>query len=194
MKKQKKRRGRRLPAILTEAQLNALVSASASAMRFARTPAKKRCAQRDYAMIQTGRYAGLRVSELCALMIEDIDLVGRVLQVRHGKGDKDRNLPISKKLVPILKDWIGARTMGYLFPSCGRKKLSTRTFELRISALGRAAGIKRSVFPHILRHGFATTLLQTGTDLRDVQELMGHADISTTSVYLHVDRSRLKDD
>lgn len=185
---------RRLPSILTAAELAALLETADAAITGARTPAKLRTARRDLAMIQTGRYAGLRVSELCKLQLAHLDLAGRLIQIRQGKGDKDRNVPIALKLLPILREWIGERVEGFLFPSCHDRKLSERAFELRLKALGKKAGILRRVHPHLLRHVFATTLLHTGADLRDVQQLLGHENLSTTARYLHVEVSRLNDD
>lgn len=184
---------RRLPVILTQAELEALLKAAVTEARYAGTPTKKRAAQRDLVMIETARYAGMRVSELCACRLENVDLAGRTISVIDGKGGKDRNLPIGKKLLPILREWIGARAGGFLFPSCGEKQLAERTVHRRIALLGAKAGIRRAVHPHLMRHVFATTLLKTGSDLRDVQELMGHASLQTTAIYLHTDVSRLND-
>lgn len=185
---------KRLPIILNASEVADLIAAAKTACVGARTPSKKRSANRDRAMIHVGRYTGVRVAELCDLKIDHIDLVGRQLHVHAGKGDKDRCIPISKRLVVILRDWIGERKCGYVFPSCGAKRQSTRTFALRLAKLGRAAKIQRRVHPHILRHVFATTLLHTGADLRDIQTLLGHADLSTTARYLEIDVSRLNDD
>lgn len=170
------------------------MTAAEKALAEAKTPTKARKAYRDLVMVQTGRLAGLRVSELCGLTVEDLDLEDRRLEVRGGKGDKDRTIPIAKKLLPILRAWIGDRKTGFVFPSSGERQMTERAFSLRLVELGKKAGIRRQVHPHLLRHVFATSLLQTGTDLRDVQELLGHSNLQTTAVYLHVNVSRLNDD
>ena len=143
-------------------------------------------------MLQTGFLAGPRIAELCALTVSDIDLVGAVLMIQHGKGDKDRNVPIGKKLLPVLREWIAARTTGWLFPGPHGKQLAKRTFQRRLKVLAKAAGIAKSVHPHLLRHVFACALLRSGADVREVQDLLGHANLATTAIYLHVETSRLK--
>lgn len=142
--------------------------------------------------MQLGRYAGLRVSEICKLRIEHLDLAGAGLEVKEGKGCKDRNLPISEKLLPLLCAWIGDRTSGYVFPGRGDRPLSTRTFQRRLPALARKAGILTKANPHRLRHTFATSYIHAGGDIREVQDLLGHANLQTTAIHLHVDPSRLK--
>lgn len=158
----------------------------------ARSRAKRFAAHRDVVMLCTASFTGTRVSELCKLMVENVDLAGRVLQVKRGKGDKDRNIPIAKKLLPVLAVWIGERKTGPLFPGPSGRALSRWTFYDRLKDLARRAGITKRVYPHLLRHTFATSLIDTGSPLHEVQELMGHADIQTTAIYLHVSVQRLQ--
>jgi len=185
--------GRRLPVILTPRESEALLAAACDAASSASTPTKQLAAWRDFVMVQTGLLAGLRVAELCDLTVPDIDLAGAVLAVIEGKGKKDRNLPINAKLLNVLREWIGARTQGFLFPGPNGKRLSERTFQVRLTELAKAAGIRKAIHPHLMRHSFACALLRSGADLREVQELLGHANLATTAIYLHVEVSRLKD-
>ena len=189
----KQRRKRRLPVVLSTEERAALLKTACNAAGDAGTPAKQRAAWRDFVMIQCGLMAGPRVAEMCNLKVTNIDLVGAVLSIKLGKGSKDRNVSIGKKLLGVLREWIADRKDGYLFPGPGGKRLAERTFQVRLERLCRAAGISREkAHPHVLRHCFATALLRTGSDIREVQELMGHADLATTAIYLHVESERLK--
>ena len=182
---------RRLPSLLTASEIDALLFAARSAADSARSPSKQLGAWRDFVMVQTGLLAGPRVAELCALEVTDIDMVGAVLSIRHGKGDKDRNVPIGKKLLWVLAEWIGERKAGWLFPG-QTGKLAPRTFQVRLEKLAKAAGILKNTHPHMLRHAFACSLLRSDADIREIQELLGHANLATTAIYLHVDSARLK--
>ena len=148
-------------------------------------------------MLQTGRYAGLRISELCSLRIEHLDLEDTNIEIRHGKGNKERNVPVAKKLLPLLIEWIGDRKSGYVFPGRGDHPLSTRTFERRLPILAKAAGMivtkENKATPHRLRHTFATAYLKVNKNLRAVQELLGHDNLQTTAIYLHVEQDELKE-
>lgn len=181
-----------LPSVLTVSEIDALVVAARAAADAARTPTKQLGAWRDFVMIQTGLLAGPRVAELCALEVSDIDLAGAVLRIRRGKGDRDRNVPIGLRLHVILDAWLEGRPAGWLFPGPCGKQLSPRTFQLRLAHLARLARIMKPTHPHMLRHAFACALLRSGADIREIQELLGHADLATTSIYLHIDQQRLK--
>lgn len=183
---------RRLPVILTAAESDALLLAARASADGAKTPSKRHVAWRDFVMIQTGLLAGPRVSELCDLRVMDIDLAGATLAIIGGKGDKDRNVPIGVRLLVALREWIGARTEGYLFPGPHGKRLCPRTFQLRLAALAKSASIRKAIHPHLMRHSFACALLRSATDIREVQELLGHANLATTAIYLSVEVSRLK--
>lgn len=188
----KKRRRRRLPNYLRSAEAEALVTAARQALELSRTKAKKQAAGRDLLMIRLGLAGGFRVSELCNLQVPEIDLAEGTATVLHGKGDKDRQVPLAAKLLPDLAAWIGNRQTGQVFAGPRGKRLSPRTFQRRIKRLALAAGIVRRVHPHCLRHTFATQLLRSGANLRVVQAILGHESISTTERYTHVEGSDLK--
>lgn len=185
-------RRRKLPNFLRLVEIEALLSAARVAVEQAKTPGKRRATRRDLAMVQTGLLLGLRVSELCKLRIEEVDFDGGFVQVIAGKGDKDRTLPLPARLAPILREWAGDRKTGWLFTSAGDRKLAPRTFQTRLAALGRAAALTKRAKPHGLRHTFATRLLESGAAIHEVSELLGHASIATTQVYLHVLPERLR--
>ncbi len=145
-----------------------------------------------------GLYLGPRVSEICRLQIEDLDLEQRLAFIREGKGGKDRVVPIPTRLIQPLRDWIGERQSGHLFPSPrGGGRLSSRQVQRLVKEIARQAGIAgvdvpRRITPHKMRHSYATRLLQSGADIREVQELLGHEDLQTTAIYTHVVRGRLQ--
>jgi len=137
---------------------------------------------------------GLRVSELVRLRVEDVDLeAGRVRCT--GKGDKQRLVPLNRQAASVLREYLQGRrgTGGWLFPGRGRQALSRQTAWRRVAACGRAGGVAGRVYPHRLRHTFATHLLEGGADLRSVQAMLGHADIQTTELYTQVVTGRLKE-
>jgi integrase/recombinase XerC len=181
-----------LPSVLTTSEIEALLTAALASTNAARTPSKQQAAWRDFVMIETGLLAGPRVAELCGLEVADIDLAGAMLAIRAGKGDKDRTVPIGRKLLPILLEWIGERRTGWLFPGPGGKQLNPRTFQLRLETLAAAAQIVKPVHPHMLRHAFACALLRSGADLKQIQELLGHSNLATTAIYLHALPEHLK--
>jgi integrase/recombinase XerD len=137
---------------------------------------------------------GLRVSEAIRLRPEDIDSQRMVIHVRLGKGAKDRLVPLSPLLLEALRQyWRMARPQGWLFP--GDQPLAHLTRETvtrtcRLAAL--AAGLSKHVTPHLLRHSFATRLVELGTDLHTIQQILGHSRIGTTSLYTHVSAARLR--
>jgi len=143
-------------------------------------------------MIETSLLAGLRVSELCNQRIEDVDLTTPELGIKQGKGCKDRNVSIGGRLLIVLREWIGDRRSGYLFPGPGGRKLSVRRVQERFAMLGAKASLIKKLKPHTLRHTFATTLLKRGANLRTIQELLGHASVATTEIYTHVDTTDKK--
>lgn len=184
---------RRLPSVLTAAELQSLLREAQEAVNTAKAPSKQFGAWRDFCMIQIGWLAGPRVAEMCALRVANVDLVGGSISIVAGKGDKDRNVPISAKLQPVLQEWIGARTDGWLFPGPRGKQLSERTFQLRLESLCKKAGIHRAkAHPHILRHTFATMLHKKKVSLRNIQQLLGHSSVAITEIYTHVNVDDLK--
>ena len=151
---------------------------------------------RDRVLCEVMLFCGLRVSEACKLRIEHIDFDDERLLVSQGKGAKDRYLPLPLRILPELHAWVGERTVGWLFPAerqrLGPGHLSTRHVENLVPAIATLAGIPRRITPHKLRHSFACLCLAKGATVRDIQDLLGHSDMKTSAIYLHVDVSRLK--
>lgn len=151
---------------------------------------------RERAMLELLYAAGLRVSELLGLRPESVNLQDAWLRVR-GKGNKERLIPVHSRALAALRLYLGERERRFKRPSAelflgrGGRRLSRVQFWRRLRELGRRAGLKE-LHPHLLRHTFATHLLQGGADLRTVQELLGHADLVTTQVYTHLDASALR--
>ncbi len=147
---------------------------------------------RDRLLVLFGLYLGLRCAEIVCRRVEDLDLAGGVCQVRRGKGDRDRAVPIPARLRPELAAWLDGRS-GWVFPGRGRAgHLTTRGVQKVVAAAARRAGIARHVHPHALRHSYATRLLRTGADILEVRDLLGHASIATTQLYLSSEPERLR--
>jgi integrase/recombinase XerD len=185
------KRPRRLPKLLSEPQVEALLSAPDVA-----TP----LGVRDRAMLETLYATGLRVSELVGLKLAEVALDAGVVRVM-GKGSKERLVPLGDEAVDALQRYLkgarmelaaGAKT-SYLFLTARRGPMTRQAFWALLKRYAAKAGIPAaSLSPHVLRHAFATHLLNHGADLRVVQLLLGHADITTTTIYTHVARERLK--
>lgn len=132
---------------------------------------------------------GLRVSEAAKLKVEDIDSERGQIHVRQGKGMKDRYVMLSPVVLKTLREYVRVeRPHEWLFPAGNRRDrhITSRAIQRAVSRAASAAGIEKRVTPHVLRHSFATHLLEAGTDLRYIQELLGHSKISTTVIYTHV--------
>ncbi|MDO8517508.1 MAG: tyrosine-type recombinase/integrase [Nanoarchaeota archaeon] len=137
---------------------------------------------------------GFRVSELINLKMRDMDFDEKIGHVRQAKGKKDRNFNIPNFLADNLKEQAELQKQNnqeYLFTG-PNGKLSSRNMQKIIQNVAQKAGIKKSVHPHTLRHSFATHLLESGTDIRMIQELLGHADLSTTQIYTHISSEEMK--
>ena len=153
-------------------------------------------AVRDCAMMELFYSSGLRLSELVDLNIESIDLQENSLRA-IGKGNKTRILPIGKKAVDALKIWLQRRVEmadleeQALFVSNRGTRISTRSVQQRLDYWRKKQGLEQHIHPHKLRHSFASHILESSGDLRAVQELLGHADISTTQIYTHLDFQHL---
>ncbi len=153
---------------------------------------------RDRAIMELFYSSGLRISELMGARLENLNLKERILRV-IGKGSKTRIVPvgcaaceaIDQYLVRERVTLVGKKTGNEIFLSRHGKKLTTQRIWQIVKEIAASAGAEINVYPHLLRHSFATHLLANGADLRIIQELLGHADISTTQIYTHVDQSRL---
>jgi integrase/recombinase XerD len=154
---------------------------------------------RDKAMIELLYATGLRVSELISLSLSQVNLRQGVVRV-IGKGDKERLVPMGEEAIDWLLNYhqharpelLAGRQNEVLFPSSRGQQMTRQTFWHRIKHWASVAGINKPLSPHVLRHAFATHLLNHGADLRVVQLLLGHSDLSTTQIYTHVARSRMK--
>jgi len=151
---------------------------------------------RDLAMFELMYSSGLRLAELVSIDLVDLDL--SVGQVRvTGKGGKVRDLPVGEHAVGAINKWLGYRRSlpgaddRAVFLSSRGKRIAPRTVQMRLKKLAESQGLDRDCYPHMLRHSFASHLLESSGDLRAVQELLGHADISTTQIYTHLDFQHL---
>jgi integrase/recombinase XerD len=185
-----------LPDVLSAQEIAALL-AEAQRQRDAAEGARRIKAERLHCMVTLLATGGLRVSELLSLTARQAEAAREVLTIR-GKGGRERIVPVSGAAREALARWLallkaGGEGSSFAFPSRGRSGALTRQhFALELKGLAAAAGIPASrISPHVLRHGFATTLLEHGADLRAVQQILGHADISTTQIYTHVQAGRL---
>lgn len=168
---------------------------------------------RDCAMMELFYSSGLRLAELIAININDLDMQDRTVRVT-GKGSKVRVVPVGKRAIEAIKNWLNARTQitcdtgnvsnslddrsgcekkgqQAMFLTRAGRRIARRTVEYRLSLWGRKQNLSSRVNPHKLRHSFATHILESSSNLRAVQELLGHADISTTQVYTHLDFQHL---
>lgn len=151
---------------------------------------------RDLAMFELFYSSGLRLSELTAINLDDIDLSEGELRVLQGKGGKQRNLPIGSKAVLAIKKWLNYRSETVetaLFISKQGKRLSQRSVQLRLERWCKKIGLAEHVHPHMLRHSFASHLLESSHDIRAIQELLGHSNIGTTQIYTHLDFQHLSE-
>jgi integrase/recombinase XerD len=194
------RLGRPLPKVVTVGDVDRLLEAARAACeREGITKAARLKALRMRCLVEMLYATGLRVSELIALPLSAATTRERFLIVR-GKGDKERLVPLNDASRQAARDWLedlkeaGAADGRWLFPSEGESgHLTRQVFARDLKSLAGAAGLSAaSLSPHVLRHAFASHLLQNGADLRVVQELLGHADIATTQIYTHVLDERLK--
>ena len=168
------RRERKLPVILSRGEVKALLEAPGNLLH--RT------------LLAALYGSGLRVSEVAQLKANDIDSARHVLWVRHGKGRKDRQTLLPAKLLELLRCyWRTKRPTGWLFPGKdSTRPISVKAIFLACRKAAQKAGISKPVHPHLLRHAFATHLLESGVNLRTIQILLGHANLETTARYLQV--------
>jgi site-specific recombinase XerD len=175
---------RRLPTILTQDEVVRLIDSASNL--FHRT------------MLMTVYSTGMRRIEMCRLKVEDVDSERMVIHIRQGKGDRDRDVPLSPKLLETLREyWRWMKPKTYLFPgtvngSRADKPISPKMLWEACREAAQRAGITKAVRPHLLRHSFATHLLEAGADLPTVQALLGHASLKPTSIYLHVSERHIR--
>jgi len=183
--------GRPLPDTLTETDVEALLRAPRAGSPMG---------LRDRAMLETLYACGLRVSELVGLTVAELNLRQGVVRV-FGKGSRERLVPLGEAAIRWNRRWLqegrpqllaGRQDVDVLYPSRRGAFMTRQTFWHRLRRHARAAGIRKPLSPHTLRHAFATHLVNHGADLRVVQLLLGHADLSTTQIYTHVARVRLQ--
>jgi len=184
------RQDKRLPKFLDISQVEALLAAPDCGTFLG---------SRDRAILETIYSAGLRIGELVAVNIEDLDEFGEALRIR-GKGKKERLAPLGSRAMVAIDDYLAKRiavfgkaTKGPLFVNKSAGRLSARSVRRKLDKYSQQAGINFHVSPHVLRHSFATHMLNAGADLRSVQEMLGHQSLSTTQIYTHLTTKRLKE-
>ena len=174
------KRPKHLPTVLSQEEIERLLNATRSL--------------KHRALLMALYGAGLRVSEACRLTIGDIDSSRMVLHVRQAKGKKDRDVMLSPVLLETLRQyWKGCRPGRWLFPGYGPDQpMRTKSVFLAVRSIAARAKITKTISPHTLRHSFATHLLESGTDLRTIQLLLGHSDVRTTIIYLQVSQQHIR--
>lgn len=163
------------------------------AVRLVELPTDGALGVRDRALLELLYSSGLRVSELCSLTWSDLDLEDCLVTVL-GKGNKTRVVPVGSHAVSALqalREQSAVPSGAPVFAGRGGAFISARAIQLRLRQLAQQQGIWKRVYPHLLRHSFASHMLESSGDLRSVQELLGHADIATTQIYTHLDFQRL---
>ena len=181
---------RYLPETLNEAEVERLLSVNLTGRPFP---------LRDRAMLELLYASGLRISELTGARLENLNLDERVIRV-IGKGNKTRLVPVGRKACEAIATYLAHERPGLVTPRSGSeiflsrhgKKLTSQRVWQIVKESAALAGFEKNVYPHLMRHSFATHLLSHGADLRIIQEMLGHADISTTQIYTHVDQNRLR--
>lgn len=179
---------KKIPEILTETEIENILN---------QTDRTTKEGIRDRAILELLYSAGVRVSELVNMELTDINLNEKIIKC-FGKGSKERLVPVGDYVIDAVKNYLRVRAdispkfSNYLFITRLGKKFTRAGIWKIIKNYAKKAGISKNVYPHIFRHSFATHLLKGGADLRSVQEMLGHSDISTTQIYTHVDRSHLK--
>jgi integrase/recombinase XerD len=175
---------RRLPIILTKEEVIRLIDSASNLFH--------------RAMLITMYSTGMRRAELCRLKVEDIDSTRMLIHIRQGKGGKDRDVPLSPKTLETLREyWRWMKPKTYLFPgtvngSRADKPITPKVLWEACREAAQRAGITKAVRPHLLRHSFATHLVEGGADLPTVQALLGHTDLKPTSIYLHLSERHIK--
>jgi integrase/recombinase XerC len=178
------KREKHLPSFLTEEEITKLVEAPQG---------KDDNSLRDRAILETFYSTGMRIGELVGLSLDDVDFIAAVIKAK-GKGKKERLLPIGEKALNAIKNYIDQRSKksNDVFLNKNGKRISDRGVRNIVYKYIRLASLRGGISPHSLRHSFATHLLNRGADLRSVQELLGHVNLSTTQIYTHLTTEKLK--
>ena len=183
---------KKLPKVLSVQEINEIINS---------VKVENSMGYRDKAILETLYSAGLRVSELCSLEMNNILFDSAMLRV-VGKGNKERYVPLGDKAIKLINDYCKyirsalvdkKKSHGNVFLSKNGKQLTRMTIFNIMKRWARISGINKDISPHTFRHSFATHLLEGGADLRAVQEMLGHSDISTTQIYTHLDNEYLKE-
>jgi integrase/recombinase XerD len=178
------KRPERLPAVLSQDEVARLIDSAKNLL--------------DYAIVMTLYATGMRRAELCRLKVEDVDSERMIIHIRQGKGNRDRDVPMTPKLLKTLREyWRWMKPKTYLFPGTvhnwrADKPITPKCVWSAVQDAAKRAGIKKRVSPHTMRHSWATHLLENGADLRAIQMLLGHVDLETTAIYLHLSRRHLQ--
>ncbi len=175
------KKAKKLPSVLTPGEVASLIGAAKRG--------------RNKLIVEFLYSSGVRVSEATRIKLDDLDLSEHIARVRGGKGNKDRVIILSKRWIKDLKKYVKRKKFPSEFVFSKRtnpKPISADTIQRIIKCAAEKAGITKHVSPHTLRHSFATHLLENGTDIRIIQELLGHSNLNTTQVYAHVSRDQLK--
>jgi site-specific recombinase XerD len=191
----------RLPKVLKRVEVGRMLGAAEERTHATETEAPPE-AWRDLALVEVLYDAGLRAGEACALRAEDVDLRSGWVRVEQGKGGRDRVVPLADLALTAISAYLehgrgglaarNAQPVENLFLNARGRAMTTRDVRRVIYRLGVQSLDGRPIWPHLLRHSFATHLLEGGADLRSVQELLGHADVGSTQVYTHVTSERLR--
>jgi len=174
----------RLPTVLSQEEVARLIDSAKNLL--------------NYTMLMTLYATGMRRAELIRLKVEDIDSQRMIVHIRQGKRNRDRDVPLTPKLLQTLREyWRWMKPKTYLFPGMvdnwrADKPMTSKCVWMAVRDAAERAGIGKRVSPHTLRHCFATHLLENGTDLCTIQMLLGHVDLESTAVYLHVSRRHLQ--
>lgn len=181
---------KRLPDVLTVNEVDKLLD----------IPLHTKEDYRDKAILEVLYATGIRISELTNLKMQDVDFTNKVVRV-FGKGSKERIVPINKYALKYLGMYLDIRgsflkgkLTDYIFLNSKGEAISRESFGLELNKIVKKQGLNKRVTPHMLRHSFATHMLNQGADLRSIQELLGHSDISTTTIYTHVNNEKVKND
>src|SRR6516225_5596727 len=178
------KRPERLPAVLSQEEVARLIDSAKNLL--------------DYTIVMTLYATGMRRAELCRLKVEDVDSERMIIHIRQGKGNRDRDVPLTPKLLKTLREyWRWMKPKTYLFPGTvhnwrADKPITPKCVWSAVQDAAKRAGIKKRVSPHTMRHSWATHLLERGTDLKTIQIQLGHFDLEATTIYLHLSQRHLQ--